>query len=36
MAAVTEFQQVNGIKADGVASAQPQTLLFSQDAKPKP
>lgn len=36
MAAVTEFQQVNGIKADGVAGAQTQTLLFSQDAKPKP
>lgn len=34
-AAVKEFQRVNGIKEDGIAGSQTQTLLYSQDAKPK-
>ena len=35
-AAVTLFQQVNGLEADGYAGAKTQKILFSGDARPNP
>jgi len=35
-AAVTTFQRANGLKADGIAGQDTQTLLFSEQAKPRP
>ena len=34
--AVMEFQQVNGLEADGIVGAETRNLLFSVEAKPKP
>ncbi|HPY94459.1 MAG TPA: peptidoglycan-binding domain-containing protein [Clostridia bacterium] len=34
-AAVTAFQLANGLKADGIAGQDTQTLLFSNQARPK-
>ena len=35
-AAVIDFQQVNGLEADGMVGAETRTLLYSPQAKPKP
>ena len=34
-AAVTEFQQANGLDADGMVGSETKTLLYSVNAKPK-
>ena len=34
-AAVIDFQQVNGLEADGMVGAETRTLLYSPQAKPK-
>ncbi len=35
-AAVIDFQQVNGLEADGMVGAETRKLLYSPQAKPKP